>query len=228
MSNYKHYFSNKQDVSYNDYLKTKKGKEIIKKSISDNKTYINTFINYETFLILTKTFYENINNKYTVAPPVSITDSVTSHLNYKSVLAHVNDDDCHYCKTCENIESIFECKHVQNILYPYGNSLIKNDPNKNIFYPHNIDLSLYCRKCPYPCEEHCETIHRQKCDDRPSPTGCCDRPTPTGCCDRLNPTGCCNTCTSGNPYNYHNPCRKPSPLFFVEKTICKCSKCSHK
>ncbi len=238
---YKKFFSNNDDTSYNDFLKIKKGREMIKKEISNKRYNLNTFINYETFLILTKTFYDNLNKRYKYAPPVSITNSNTSYINYKSILAHLHDDDCDYCNKCP-VEEIVNCKYVANILYPYGESVVKNDPLENIYYPHNIDLNVYCKKCPFPCIEKCESIHYKSCEwgcgnpcdgeceprcDTGCDTGCGNR-CDTGCGNRCEPrcdTGCGNRCDTG--------CRKTKPLFFKEKKICKCSKykkcekCSH-
>ena len=42
----KQFFSNNYDINYNDYLKYKKGKEGIKKLISDKKYYVKSFIDY--------------------------------------------------------------------------------------------------------------------------------------------------------------------------------------
>jgi hypothetical protein len=160
---YKKFFSNNNNTSYNDFLKIKKGREMIKKEISNKKHNLNKFINYETFLILTKTFYDNLNNRYKFSAPVSISNSNTSFLNYKSIINHLHNDDCDYCKKCP-MEEIVNCKYVSNILYPYGESIMKNDPLENIYFPHNIDLNLYCRKCPFPCVEKCETIYYKSCD----------------------------------------------------------------
>ena len=237
---YKKFFSNNDDTSYNDFLKIKKGREIIKNEISNKRYNLNTFINYETFLILTKTFYDNLNKRYKYAPPVSITNSNTSYINYKSILAHLHDDDCDYCNKCP-VEEIVNCKYVANILYPYGESVIKNDPLENIYYPHNIDLNLYCKKCPFPCIEKCETIHYKSCEwgrcGNPCDGGCeprCEpRCEPCGCGKRCDPCGCGNICGGGYKKHCDTGCGKTKPLFFKEKLVCKCSnttkceKCRH-
>lgn len=214
---YKKFFSNNHDTSYNDFLKIKKGREMIKKAISNKKKNLNTFINYETFLTLTKTYYDNLNNRYKYAPPVSITNSNTSYINYKSILAHLHDDHCDHCNKCP-VEEIVNCKYVANILYPYGESVIKNDPLENIYYPHNIDLNLYCKKCPFPCIEKCETIHYQSCGPCSS-CNTCD----TGYKNRCEPR--CDPCGRGGYKNHCDTgCGKTTPLFFKEKLVCKCSK----
>jgi len=219
---YKKFFSNNHDTSYNDFLKIKKGREMIKKAVSNKKYNLNTFINYETFLTLTKTFYDNLNNRYKFAPPVSITNSTTSYINYKSILAHLHDDDCDHCNKCP-LQEIVNCKYVANILYPYGKSIIKNDPLENIYYPHNIDLNLYCKKCPFPCVEKCETIYYKSC-------GPCSSCNTCESSDNSCKKGCGNRCYK----NYCDKgCGKTTPLFFKEKKVCKCSntnkceKCSH-
>lgn len=235
---YKKFFSNNNDTSYNDFLKIKKGREMIKKAISNKKYNLNTFINYETFLILTKTYYDNLNKRYKYAPPVSITNSNTSYINYKSILDHLQHDDCDHCNKCP-VEEIVNCKYVANILYPYGESVIKNDPLENIYYPHNIDLNLYCRKCPFPCIEKCETIHYKSCGPCSSCNTCesSDNSCKKGCRNRCD-TGCgkrCHTGCGNGCYKNHcdRGCGKTTPLFFKEKQVCKCSntnkceKCSH-
>ena len=210
MSN-KKYFSNNNENSYNDFLKIKKGREMIKNAISNNNYNLDTFINYETFLIITKAFYDKLNNKYKISPPTSINDSNTSFLNYKSVLSHLHNDNCDHCSKCP-IEEIVDCKNVENILYPYGKSIVKNDPLENIYYPHNINLNLYCKICP-TCIDKCETIHYKKCPQEPCNSGCC---TCNSCKDNQfhsEKTTCCN-----------NGCGKAGPLFFQEKRVCKCFK----
>uniref|UniRef100_A0A6C0DFH5 Uncharacterized protein n=1 Tax=viral metagenome TaxID=1070528 RepID=A0A6C0DFH5_9ZZZZ len=236
---YKKFFSNNHDKSYNDFLKIKKGREMIKKAISNKKYNLNTFINYETFLILTKTFYDNLNNRYTFAPPVSITNSNTSYINYKSILAHLHDDDCEHCKKCP-VEEIVNCKYVANILYPYGESIIKNDPLENMYFPHNINLNLYCKKCPFPCVEECETFHYKSCGScnfcKTCDRGCgnpCDKGCCGGHCDWEYGNSCNKGCCGGPcDRGYRNPCDrgcgKTKPLFFKEKDICKCSKTNSK
>ena len=228
---YKQFFSNNHDTSYNDFLKIKKGREMIKKEISNKKNNLNTFINYETFLILTKTYYDNLNNRYKYAPPVSIINSNTSYINYKSILAHLHDDDCDHCNKCP-VEEIVNCKYVANILYPYGESVIKNDPLEKIYYPHSIDLNLYCKKCPFPCIEKCETIHYQSCGPCSScDTGCknrcdlrCDPRCDHRCDHRCDPR--CDHCGCGGYKNHCDTrCGKTAPLFFKEKLVCKCQKC---
>jgi hypothetical protein len=196
---YKQFFSNNNENSYNDYLKIKKGREMIKKSVSNKKYRLNNFINYETFLTLTKAYYNNLNNKNHIGPPVSITNSNTSLLKYRSILTHLHDGNCKHCRKCSP-EEIVNCKYVANILYPYGESIIKNDPLENIFYPHSINLDLYCKKCPFPCVEKCETIHYQSCG----------------------PCSSCNSCYTGRGNRCDIGCGKSTPLFFKEKVVCKC------
>jgi len=227
---YKKFFSNNYENSYNDYLKIKKGREMIKKAVSNKKYRLNTFINYETFLTLTKAYYNQLNNKNHIGPPVSITNSNTSLLKYRSILAHLHDGNCDYCNKCP-VEEIVNCKYVANILYPYGESVIKNDPLENIFYPHSINLDLYCKKCPFPCVEKCETIHYQSCGPCSSCNSC-----ETGCknqcdlrCDlRREPCGGGKRCCGGHKNHCDVGCGKTTPLFFKEKHVCKCKKCENR
>ncbi len=153
----KQFFSNNYDINYNDYLKYKKGKEGIKKLISDKKYYVNSFIDYDTFLTLTKAFYKQINNKYDISPPRSISDADTSYKYYKSFKSHVKN--CDYCCSCKNISQVFYCKEIQNILYPYGESVVKRDDLDGIYYPRKLKLNKYCcKKCEKKssCCKECE------------------------------------------------------------------------
>ncbi len=151
----KQFFSNNYDINYNDYLKYKKGKEGIKKLISDKKYYVNSFINYETFLILSKAYYTQLNNKYDISPPVSISDSDTSYKCYKSVESHLKE--CSYCCSCKSVPKIFNCKEIQNILYPYGESIIKRDDLDGMYYPHKLKLNNYCCKKCDKNEDNCKS-----------------------------------------------------------------------
>ena len=183
----KQFFSNNNDINYNDYLKYKKGKEGIKKLISNKNYCVNSFINYETFLTLSKAFYKQINNKYTISPPRSISDADTSYKCYKSVESHVND--CIYCCSCKNVPKIFNCKEIQNILYPYGESVIKQDDLGCMYYPHKLKLDKYCCK-------KCEKTER----------GCCGSP-------NINTYNKCN-CNNGDSHNSYgccSMCKSPCP-----------------
>ena len=154
----KQFFSNNYDINYNDYLKHKKGKAGIKKLISDKKYYVNSFIDYDTFLTLTKAFYKQINNKYDVSPPRSISDADSSYKSYKSFKSHV--DNCSYCCSCKNISHVFYCKEIQNILYPYGESVVKRDNLDGMYYPRKLRLNEYCSK---KCEKKCSCGYEKKC-----------------------------------------------------------------
>jgi len=154
----KQFFSNNYDINYNDYLKHKKGKAGIKKLISDKKYYVNSFIDYDTFLTLTKAFYKQINNKYDVSPPRSISDADSSYKCYKSFKSHV--DNCSYCCSCKNISHVFYCKEIQNILYPYGESVVKRDNLDGMYYPRKLRLNEYCSK---KCEKKCSCGYEKKC-----------------------------------------------------------------
>lgn len=153
----KQFFSNNYDINYNDYLKYKKGKESIKKLITDKKYYINSFIDYDTFLTLSKAFYKQINNKYDISPPRSISDADTSYKCYKSFKTHVKD--CSYCCSCKNVSHVFYCKEIQNILYPYGEAVTKRDDLNGMYFPRKLKLNKYCcKKCEKGscCEKKCE------------------------------------------------------------------------
>ena len=150
----KQFFSNNYDINYNDYLKYKKGKENIKKLIHDKKYYLNTFIDYDTFLTLSKAYYKQINNKYNISPPTSISDADTSYKCYKSMETHVKN--CNYCCNGQNIHNVFYCKEIQNILYPYGESIVKRDDLEGIYYPRKLRLNSYCCKKCEKTDDNCD------------------------------------------------------------------------
>ena len=60
-SSKKRVFANNDTINFNDYLKRKTGNEIIKniKSKPNYNTNINTFMNYEKFILLTKAYFNS-------------------------------------------------------------------------------------------------------------------------------------------------------------------------
>ena len=195
----KQFFSNNYDMNYNDYLKHKKGKEGIKKLISDKKYYVNSFVDYDTFLTLSKAFYKQINNKYETSPPRSISDADTSYKSYKSFKSHVKD--CSYCCSRKNISHVFYCKEIQNILYPYGESIVKRDDLEGMYYPRKLKLNKYCcKKCEKKSSCECKTVE-QSCGNPFAKTNIYDMGSYNqykcgggSCCGSGCNSGCNSTC----------------------------------
>lgn len=138
---------NETTINYNDYLKVKKGNQFFANYKTKNVVYLNRFINYETFLFLSKTYYEKLNlNKVSVQPPSSLYEANDSFLCYETLLNHI--DGCHFCSCVKATNEILCCKEVQQILYPYGESIVKNDKLRNFAFPYKIKVDDFCKICP--------------------------------------------------------------------------------
>ena len=205
-------FSNNDDLSFNNYLKLKKGREMIKKISSNNTFCLNKFINYDTFLTLSLAYYKQINNNKNLElkPPVSIVDSNTSFLNYNLLLSHMKD--CTYCGTCKEIYHVFNCKYVQNILYPYGVSIQKRENLQNFYYPQKLYLNNLCKKCPTP------NLKPDICCPKPSCSSPCSLPCSSPCS-----LPCSSPCSCLCKNNNHDECEKyitsiyPSQYNFISE-----------
>jgi len=142
----KRLFANNQTIDFNEYLKNKKGLEIIK-NLKSKKIKINQridfYLSFEDFMIITKTYYSNlIETNFCFESPVNIFNSNNSFIIYENMIEHFKD--CNNCKKYnKNINKLYECKGFNQILYPYGNNLInKTYPS---YYLHNkIDLDNFC------------------------------------------------------------------------------------
>ena len=158
----KQYFSTDSMMSYDEYLKFRSGSEEIKNRLSkevskeDDNNNMKYFIDYRSFLTLTMAFYKQINNRSEVNAPLSLADASTSYKSYELFQNHI--EKCNYCSTCTKISHIFYCKEIQNILYPYGNVVVKKDNLHNMRYPSTLQLNKYC----------CNKCSRENC--------CCEKP----------------------------------------------------
>jgi hypothetical protein len=147
-------FSNDNDTNFNDYLKNKKGKEILKNIKSKSKnSNINKYVSYEELTLLTRTYYNYLNNENDATNicnpiPISLNDGQTSFIICEKIQDHFNT--CNECfkeshSTYHN-HSYSYCKELKRILYPYG-CYIKNINNlKN----NKIDLSKYLNQHNLP------------------------------------------------------------------------------
>jgi len=140
MNNPKRVFANNNDLNYIEYINNLKGEEIYKSvlnRIPENKynlfnikgNELTNFINHETLLNVTKSFYKynqpyEVNDEYQA--PESIKDGEKSHIEYCVLLSHIKD--CDYCCKCKNITEIYKCNELKNFLYPYGHSNLKKTP----------------------------------------------------------------------------------------------------
>jgi len=102
---FKKIFSHDNDSNFNDYLKNKKGKEILKNIKSKSKNLysnsnIDKFVSYEERRLLTKTYFDYMNNQKKISNlnilnPVSLSDGQTSFIICEKLKNHLNN-----CKEC--------------------------------------------------------------------------------------------------------------------------------
>ena len=182
----KHFFSTDSMMSYDEYLKFKSGNEQIKNKLSseapdqnilppetphyNHDDYLKSFIDYRSFLTLTMAFYKQINNRSEINAPLSLANANSSFKSYKLFQNHIQN--CNYCSKCANVTHVFYCKGIQNILYPYGNAVLKQDNLHNMRYPSTLQLSKYC----------CNNCRRENC--------CCERPYQPHCYPPYPPSPC--------------------------------------
>ena len=153
-------FANNNNLNFNDYNRCIKGQQIYKDISQRGPNYrdkdyylvnneLTKFLDYDTFLNLTKTFYR-YNGPYqdSYYAPSSINEGKNSFLSYKQLLSHIKD--CDYCCHCKNILEVCECKEAKHYLYPYGNFHQEKDVFK---FPTRLNVS---------CHEDCG------CDSPPS------------------------------------------------------------
>ena len=141
-------FANNNILNFNDYLKYKNGKEIIKNIKTKPNQNINKFLNYEHFISLTKTYF-----KYFITPgieigiPVDIYNSNISFIVYDSLLSHIQD--CNLCRFSKDIIRLYDCDEVKGILYPYG-KYIDYTTKPGIFLHNRINFDKSCK--PNECK----------------------------------------------------------------------------
>lgn len=226
-------FANNNSVSFNDYNRCIKGQQIYKDISQRGPNYrdkdyylvnneITKFLDYDTFLNLTKTFYK-YNGPYenSYYAPFSIQDGKKSFLSYRQLLSHIKD--CDYCCRCKNINEICECKEAKNYLYPYGNfpeekSIFKFPTRLNVDCGREYECSGDYRPtpkklvpiCPDSCEKPC---CRSPCDvEPPLRKGCynkCYRPNipprfeEPNCCYKGPPPCINNVYPSQNQFKFY-------------------------
>ena len=146
--NSKRLFSHNNEINFNDYLKNKKGVEILKNIKSKNDNKISNFFNYDYFITLTKSYFKFCNRTIqNISVPVNIYNSNTSFIYYQNTLIHIRN--CEYCNYCTDITQLYGCNALQNILYPYGNYIknsINNINNNNIYLHSRFNLDDWCNK----------------------------------------------------------------------------------
>jgi hypothetical protein len=153
-----------ETINYCDYLKIKKGTVMLNNVYNHNKnSVLHSFINYNTFLTLSQAFYYKINKtKFTVKPPLTVSEANQSYIYYKKLIQHI--DNCDSCEELNNkSDGIRLCKESQHFLYPYGNSIINTN---NFHFPNNISVNEFCKQtCNNEdnTNEKPETIEETEC-----------------------------------------------------------------
>lgn len=142
----KRVFSNNQDTTFHDYLRNKKGTEIIKnlKSIAGCNRV--NFLSYNDFLMLSRTFSRNSNILSTnIENKISIDDKTVGLIYYEKITSHIKE--CEICKKNNGNSSLLQCNVIKSIMYAYENNL--KNTSINIFQKR-IDLDRWCKSCENP------------------------------------------------------------------------------
>jgi hypothetical protein len=149
MSSKHRVFSHSNDMNFNDYLKHKRGQEMLKIAKSKiGPNVINYFYSYSDFITLAKVYYKHLTRgDVGFSVPTNILNTNTSFLVYDKVTAHLNN--CKYCYNFKNdLDTCYQsCDDLLGILYPYG-KYISNNIQKNMYFPSRIDLSKWCSEKP--------------------------------------------------------------------------------
>ena len=160
-------FSNETDISFDEYLSSKKGIEILKtmknqlknnRNVRIENNNIISYLSYNDFLNLSKTFFNNVNKINTNCnTPFSISNAKTSYICYEKINTHIKN--CSLCKNNTDVNSLCNCKEIKNILYPYGNY---NTTEKQLFFPNKINLNEWCNSCKNNKKCDCNNISENK------------------------------------------------------------------
>jgi hypothetical protein len=142
--NSKRVFSHNTDINFNDYLKNKKGVQMMK-NINSKSVNVNFFFNYDDFITLTKVYFKYSNlNINSLQVPTNIYEASTSYVLYQNILSHIKD--CDHCGNCNDILKLNDCKEIKGILYPFGN-YIKKISSNNVYLHTTMNLNNWCKSC---------------------------------------------------------------------------------
>jgi hypothetical protein len=143
----KRVFAHEFNTNYNDYLKNKNGEEMLKNR--KTKKVIQRFINYNEFMLLTKSYYKHFRcgDVCSIQALPDLYNSNESFVVYENVLSHIGK--CDYCT--KNIHSLchLECKDLSQVLYPYGEFIAKH--RNNYRFLSHLDLDKWCIDKPKLC-----------------------------------------------------------------------------
>lgn len=153
----KRVFSNNQDTSFHDYLRNKKGTEIIKNLKSGTCNKVN-FLSYDDFTMLSRAFSRNSNILSTnIENKRSIDDKTIGLIYYEKITSHIKE--CEICKKNNGNSSLLVCNTIKSIMYAYENNL--KNTSINIFQK-GIDLNRWCKSCEnssFPIEDPVSNIY---------------------------------------------------------------------
>lgn len=139
----KRVFSNNQDTSFHDYLRNKKGIEIIKNLKSSTTCNKVKFLSYNDFTMLSRTFSRNSNILSTnIENNRSIDDKTIGLIYHEKITSHIKE--CEMCKKNNGTDSLLLCSSIKSIMYAYENNL--KNTSINIFQ-QGIDLDRWCKSC---------------------------------------------------------------------------------
>ena len=160
MSTKRVFANNNNNLNFNDYLKYKNGKEIIKniKTKQELNKKINIFLSYDKFMLLTKAYFKFfVSEGPIISIPVDIYNSNVSYIAYENLLSHIKD--CNECRFSKDITRLYDCDAVKGILYPYG-KYIEYKTSQTFFLHNRINLDNTCQ-APY-CKDLIQSLALDK------------------------------------------------------------------
>lgn len=190
-------FSHGSNISCADHTRDKKGyaimnyiqsncdqsQEINDRNFSIKHNELTSFLDYDTFLNLTRTYHKYyLPANMVKSSPMSLYDAEMSVVRYRQLLSHMGN-----CRKCCNIETINECKEARGILYPHGEMIKRNNI---LHFPTRLPTGLLNNST---LNYNCEATQKSNkfysdCKKRPN-TSCCGSVN-THC----NKPRCCNSC----------------------------------
>jgi hypothetical protein len=105
----------------------------------NNNACINSFLNYQDFLNITKCYYKYLRHPLHLDIVTNLYETNDSFIHYSQLLNHLNT--CNSCSKITSLEKI-QCNQLLNILYPYG--IYNKLQESNIFFPNKINLKDWC------------------------------------------------------------------------------------
>lgn len=196
----KRVFAHNNNINFNDYYKNKNGIEIINNIRSKPvNPVLSSFLSYDRFILITKTYFKYIRkNDYNIQIPVNLYNSNTSFIVYESLLSHMKD--CNTCKYGKDILKLYDCKELNEILYPYGKYLDQAISNP-IFLHNRININDWCiKKDSCKINTNINTNINENTTEKNNCTACSNYKIKDKTCN-----SCSNIHTKINNYNKYSP-----------------------